>query len=75
LSVAAIVASSRLIEMGGLERQIEGLRAEAYAVLGSIPEYRALKAQDQKAVRDLMNKELERFKATASSVSRGRFRR
>jgi len=40
-----------------------------------MPEYRTLSAKDQKAVRELINEELERFKATASSVSRGRFRR
>jgi hypothetical protein len=34
-----------------------------------------LSAKDQKAVRELINEELERFKAKASSVSRGRFRK
>jgi hypothetical protein len=58
-----------------VERQIEALRGDAYAALRSIPEYEKLSAKDQKAVRDLINTELERFKATASSVSRGRFRR
>lgn len=58
-----------------VERQIEGLRAEAYAALRSMPEYGKLSAKDQKAVRDLINEELERFKATAAIVSRGRFRR
>lgn len=58
-----------------VERQIEGLRGDAYAALRSIPEYEKLSAKDQKAVRDLINEELKRFKAEASSVSRGRFRR
>lgn len=58
-----------------VERQIEGLRGNAYAALRSMPEYRNLNAKDQKAVRDLIGEELERFRATASSVSRGRFRR
>jgi 2'-5' RNA ligase len=56
-----------------VERQIEGLRAEAYAVLGSMSEYRALKAQDQKAVRDLISKELERFKAEAAHAVKGKY--
>jgi hypothetical protein len=58
-----------------VERQIEGLRGDAYAALRSIPEYEKLSAKDQKAVRDLISKELERFKAEAASLSRGRFRR
>jgi hypothetical protein len=56
-----------------VERQIEGLRAEAYTVLGSMPEYRALKAADQKAVRDLIGKELERFRATAAHIVKGKY--
>ena len=52
------------------------LRGDAYAALRSMPEYEKLSAKDQKAVRDLINKELERFKAEASGVtSRGRFKR
>ena len=48
---------------------------DAFASLRSMPGYRTLSAKDQKAVRELINEELERFKTTASSVSRGRFRR
>jgi hypothetical protein len=51
------------------------LRGDAFAALRSMPEYGRLSAKDQKAVRDLIGEELNRFKATASSVSRGRFRR
>jgi hypothetical protein len=58
-----------------IERQIEALRGDAYAALRSMPEYERLSGKDQKAVRDLIGEELERFKAKASSVSRGRFRR
>jgi hypothetical protein len=55
-----------------IERQIEGLRGEAFAALRSIPEYEKLGAQDRKAVRDLINKELKRFMATAARTGRGR---
>jgi hypothetical protein len=58
-----------------VKRQIEALRGDAYVALRSMPEYRTLSAKDQKSVRELINEELERFKATASSVSRGGFRR
>jgi hypothetical protein len=59
-----------------VERQIEALRGEAFASLRSLPEYGRLSARDQKAVRDLVNEELERFRARASSTdSRGRLRR
>jgi len=59
-----------------IERQIEALRGDAFASLRSIPEYRTLSAKDQKAVRELVNEELERFRARASSVDqRGRLRR
>ncbi len=59
-----------------IERQIEALRGDAFASLRSMPDYRTLSAKDQKAVRDLINEELERFGARASSVDqRGRLRR
>jgi hypothetical protein len=58
-----------------VERQIEALRGEAFAALRSVPEYERLSAKDQKAVRDLINKELKRFRAEAGSRSRGRIRR
>jgi len=59
-----------------VELQVEALRGDAYAALRSMPEYRALSAKDQKAVRDLIGEELERFRATAASKdSRGRLRR
>ncbi len=59
-----------------IERQIEGLRGDAFASLRSMPEYRTLSASDQKAVRKLVDEELERFRARASSVDqRGRLRR
>ena len=58
-----------------IERQIEALHGDAFSSLRSMPEYERLSAKDQKAVRELINEELERFKTTASSVSRGRFRR
>ena len=38
-----------------IERQIEGLRGDAYAALRSMPEYGRLSAKDQKAARDLIN--------------------
>jgi hypothetical protein len=53
-----------------VERQIEAIRGDAYAALRSIPEYRALKASDQKMVRDLVNEELERFNAKAALEAR-----
>ena len=56
-----------------VERQIEALRGDAYAALRSIPEYRALKAQDQKAVRDLIGDELKRFKAEAAHTVKGKY--
>jgi 2'-5' RNA ligase len=59
-----------------IERQIEALRGDAYAALRSMPEYRTLSAKDQKAVRELVDEELERFRARALSVDqRGRLRR
>jgi hypothetical protein len=59
-----------------VERQIEGLRGDVYAALRSIPEYEKLSAKDQKAVRDLIGEELERFRAKAASKdSRGKLRR
>jgi 2'-5' RNA ligase len=58
-----------------VEREIEALRGEAFAALRSVPGYERLSAQDQKAVRDLINKELKRFRAEAGSRSRGRLRR
>ncbi len=59
-----------------IERQIEALRGDTFASLRSMPDYRTLSAKDQKAVRDLINEELERFTARASSVDqRGRLRR
>jgi hypothetical protein len=59
-----------------IERQIEALRGDAFGALRSMPDYRALSAKDQKAVRELVNEELERFMARASSVDqRGRLRR
>jgi hypothetical protein len=48
-----------------IERQIEGIRGDSYAALRSMPEYQKLKAKDQKAVRDIVNQELGRFKAKA----------
>jgi len=58
-----------------IERQTEALRGETFAALRSMPDYQRLSAKDQKAVRDLINEELKRFKAEAASLSRGRFRR
>jgi hypothetical protein len=58
-----------------VERQIEALRGEAFAALRSVPGYDRLSAQDRKAVRDLINKELKRFRAEAGRRSRGRLRR
>jgi hypothetical protein len=46
-----------------IERQIEALRGDAFASLRSMPEYRTLSAKDQKAVRKLVDEELERFMA------------
>src|SRR5262249_15579098 len=58
-----------------IERQIEALRGDAFASLRSMSDYRTLSAKDQKAVRELVNEELERFRARASSVDqRGRLR-
>jgi hypothetical protein len=57
------------------EREIEALRGETFAALRSVPEYERLSAKDQKAVRDLINKELKRFRAEAGRRSRGRIRR
>jgi hypothetical protein len=58
-----------------VERQIEALRGDAFASLRSMPEYRTLSGKDEKAVRDLVDNELQRFRAKASSTdSRGRFR-
>jgi hypothetical protein len=46
------------------------------AALRLMPEYGRLSAKDQKAVRDLINEELERFKVPAASKdSRSRLRR
>ena len=56
-----------------VERQIEGLCSDAYAVLRSIPEYEKLSAKDQKAVRDLINEELKRFKAEAAHTVKRKY--
>ena len=74
----APTSSSGSISSGSvrIERQIEALRGDAFASLRSMPDYRTLNAKDQKAVRELINEELERFRARASSVDqRGRLRR
>jgi hypothetical protein len=56
-----------------IERQIDAMRGDAYAVLGSMPEYRALKAKDQQAVRKLINDELGRFKAKPAYTKQGKY--
>ena len=38
-----------------------------------IPEYEKLSAKDQKAVRDLINEELKRFKAEAAHFRNGKY--
>jgi 2'-5' RNA ligase len=56
-----------------IERQIEGLRGDAFAALRSIPEYEKLSAKDQKAVRELINKELDRHRAEAAHLRKGEY--
>jgi hypothetical protein len=56
-----------------IERQIDAMRGDAYAALHSMPEYRALKAKDQQAVRKLINDELGRFKAKPAYTKQGKY--
>ncbi len=56
-----------------VERQIEALRGDAYAALRSIPEYRKLSEKDKKAVRKLINDDMELFRAKASYVRKGTY--
>jgi hypothetical protein len=56
-----------------IERQIEGLRVEAYAALRSIPEYSKLSASDQKAVRKLVDDELRRFRAKTPTTRKTKY--
>jgi hypothetical protein len=67
-----VMERARKLSSGSIrvERRIEAIRGDAYAALRSIPEYRALKAIDQKVARDVVNEELERFNAKAASMNR-----
>jgi hypothetical protein len=54
----------------GVERELEALRAGALGVLAEMPEYRGLREEDRKAVRDLIGSELRKYRARAGSLDR-----